>query len=39
MRARLFEAEIDFPPFDFLKGDDIGLFDFVKLNACYLDKR
>jgi len=28
MRARLFDGEIEFPPFDFLNGDEPALFDF-----------
>jgi len=35
MRARLFDAELEFPPFDFLKGE-LALFDFEKLNACVI---
>jgi hypothetical protein len=29
-------AEIEFPPFDFLKGEDVFLYDFKKMNDCYL---
>ena len=37
MRARLFEAEIEFPPYDFLEGAQ--LFDFRLLNDCLRDYR
>ena len=35
MGARLFDAELEFPPFDFLK-EELALFDFEKLNACVI---
>lgn len=34
MQSRLFDAEIEFPPYDFLKGNGIFLFDLAKYNAC-----
>ena len=34
MQSRLFDAEIEFPPYDFLKRNGIFLFDFAKYNAC-----
>jgi hypothetical protein len=39
MGVRLFDAELEFPPFDFLvKGElaELALFDFEKLNACVI---
>jgi hypothetical protein len=36
MRARLFHGELEFPPFDFLNGDEPALFDFEKWHACLL---
>jgi hypothetical protein len=36
MRARLFGGELEFPPFDFLNGDEPTLFDFEKWHACLL---
>ena len=38
MRARLFDGELEFPPFDFLNGDGPTLFDFEKWHACLLGK-
>jgi hypothetical protein len=32
--SRLFEAEIEFPRFDFLQDDNVFLFDAAKLNEC-----
>jgi hypothetical protein len=37
MQARLFAAEIEFPPFEFLK--DASLYDYEKMNDCYLNGR
>jgi len=38
LKARLFDAEIEFPPFDFLQLSDgqNALLDFKALNACLL---
>ena len=36
MRARLFDGELEFPPFDFLNGDEPELFDSEKWHACLL---
>jgi hypothetical protein len=36
MRARLFDGELEFPPFDFLNGDEPALFDFGTWHACLL---
>ena len=36
MRARLFDGELEFPPFDFLNGNEPTLFDFEKWHACLL---
>jgi len=36
MRTRLFEAELEFPAFDFLQGEGVGLVDFKKWNDCLL---
>ncbi|MCG6203385.1 hypothetical protein LPW26_01930 [Rhodopseudomonas sp. HC1] len=37
MGARIFEAEVEFPPFEFLAFDGNSLFDFDKLNRCLLE--
>jgi hypothetical protein len=34
--SRMFEAEFEFPPFDYLKGERINLFDFEKFNECLM---
>jgi hypothetical protein len=38
LKARLFDAELDFPPFDFLRRSDGAdkLFDFAVMTACFL---
>jgi len=36
MRSRLFEAELEFPAFDFLQGDGVYLLDYKKWNDCLL---
>ena len=36
LKARMFEAEIEFPPFEFLKTSGTGLMDFKVMNACLL---
>ena len=38
MRARLFDSELEFPPFDFLNGDEPALFDFEKWHECLLGR-
>ena len=38
MRARLFDGELEFPPFDFLNGDEPALFDFEKWHECLLGR-
>jgi hypothetical protein len=34
MQARLFEAEIEFPPYSFLKGKGAKLFDHARMVEC-----
>jgi hypothetical protein len=34
MQARLFERELQLPPYEFLKTKDNMLFDFKKYNQC-----
>jgi hypothetical protein len=34
MRHRLYEAEIEFPPYEFLKGPISHLFDLSKFDEC-----
>jgi hypothetical protein len=36
MHARLFDGELEFPPFDFLNGNEPALFDFEEWHACLL---
>jgi hypothetical protein len=36
MRTRMFEAELEFPPYDFLKDKEVALYDVAKMNECLL---
>jgi hypothetical protein len=36
--ARLVKAEAEFPPYDFLAGDDVQLYDFKALRICQTSK-
>lgn len=38
MQSRLFDAEVEFPPYEFLKGKGVMLFDLAKFNNCVVSE-
>ena len=36
LKTRLFKAEVEFPPYNFLLGEGIHLYDFKEMRACLI---